>query len=165
MVKVLDVGDFEEYSMLRSMGLQTDPTSFWASEPEESLTRETRFIKTVSHPSSFVLGYFNIDLLVSIGAFCREPQLKLSHKGFIWGIYTHPDHRGRGFGKQLVQDIIDKAFGMPKLNQINISTGSNNHTAIRLYENLGSKKYGEEINASSIDGNFYNEVYLAKSKT
>lgn len=164
MIRMLSLDDYESYSALRSLGLATEPTSFWASEDQELPIRKSRFIETVHHPDNFILGYFHNELLVSIGGFVRENHTKLMHKGFIWGVYTHPDHRGQGFGKMLMQAIINKAFTINDLNQINLSTRTDNHTAIGLYENLGFEIYGKEMNAAFVDGKFYHEIYMVKLK-
>lgn len=162
MVRTLRLEDYESYSALRSLGLITEPTSFWASESEELLTRALRYQETIKHADNFMIGYFHKEVLVSIGGFVRENRLKLKHKGFIWGVFTHPDHRGQGFGKKLMSGLIDQALMLSGLVQINLSTRTNNHSAISLYEKLGFEKYGTEKNAALVDDLFYDEVYMVK---
>ncbi|MBO3697811.1 GNAT family N-acetyltransferase [Roseivirga sp. E12] len=164
MIKTLTSDDYSQYAELRSLGLTTDPTSFWASEIEEQPIRESRYKEILDNSDDFIMGYFDNSVLMGIGGFRREPSLKLKHKGFLWGIYTHPDYRGKGIGKQLVQALVTKAFEIATLTQVNLSTRTDNHAALRLYEQLGFIKYGEEHNSSCIDGTFYHEVYMVKSR-
>lgn len=164
MIRVLAKSDYQSYSSLRSLGLKTEPTSFWASESQELPIRKARFLESLAIKDNFILGYFYDGSLVSIAGFVRESHLKLKHKGFIWGVFTHPDYRGRGFGKQLMLALIDQAFKSQGLQQINLSTRTDNKAAINLYERLGFEKYGVEKHAAFVDGFFFDEVYMAKHK-
>lgn len=164
MVRALTVADYSSYSTLRSLALKTDSTSFWASDEDELPIRESRYNDTVVSLDDFILGYFNAEELVAIGGFKREPQPKLKHKGFLWGIYTHPDYRGKGIGKKLVQSLIERAFNISELTQVNLSTRTDNNAALKLYEQLGFERYGVEKNSSFIDGIYYDEVYMVKSR-
>jgi len=165
MIRELVLSDYASYSHLRSLGLNTDPTSFWASDTEEKPNRALRFKDTVVSSDDFILGCFSDGELVAIGGFHREPQIKLRHKGFIWGVYTHPDQRGKGIGKQLMQAMIERAASVKGLKQINLSTRTDNLAALKLYEQLGFERYGVEKNSSLINGTFYHEIYLAKNIT
>ncbi len=163
MIRELTISDYALYSNLRSLGLSTDPTSFWASNEDELPNRESRFKDTVLSSDDCILGHFSDGELVGIGGFHRESRLKLRHKGFIWGVYTHPYHRGKGIGKLLMLAIMERASSIEGLTQINLSTRTDNLAALKLYEQLGFERYGVEKNSSLINGTFYHEVYLVKN--
>ena len=160
MIRNLILGDYEAYSALRSLGLKTDPSSFWASEQEEIHNRINRFEDTVSSDHDFIKGMFVNDQLVSCLGFKREEKIKLNHKGLIWGVYTREDHRGNGHGRNLLKASMKQAFQFPGITQINLSVGSHNHAAIRLYENMGFMAYGEEKNACHIGDQYYDELFM-----
>jgi len=94
----------------------------------------------------------------------REEKAKLSHKGSLWGIYTHPDFRGKGHGEAIMKMAIKNAFDIDGIQQLNLSVGSFNKAAKNLYLKLGFEIYGEEKNASKVNGEFHDELYLVKTK-
>ncbi len=162
MLRCLTKSDFQAYSSLRSYGLVTDPSSFWASEEEELPIRKHRFEKLVDDPFDFILGHFHSGNLVSIAGFKREENLKLKHKGTIWGVYTHPEFRGQGLAKLLLLDVIRTAFEYEGINQVNLSTNTKNTKAIKLYKAMGFQEFGVEKQCSLINGQFYDEMYMVK---
>jgi RimJ/RimL family protein N-acetyltransferase len=163
MTRALKSSDYQDFSQLRTLGLATDPSSFWASEDEELPIRETRFEATINHKDNFILGVFVENRLVSILGFMREEKVKLSHKGYIWGVFTHPDFRGKGYGKSIMKMAIKNAFTINGVEQVNLSVGSFNKAAKELYLKMGFEIYGEETNASKINGEYNDELYLVKT--
>ena len=70
-------------------------------------------------------------------------------------IYLHPDHRKKGYGKQILKDCISKA---PKL-QIHTLLGiifSHNLHSIHLFSDAGFKEWGHLPDVAVIDGKSYN---------
>ncbi len=57
-------------------------------------------------------------------------------EGQITNVAVHPDCRRRGFGRELVQALIDEANRL-QLVQIALEVRASNAAAIRLYEQLG----------------------------
>lgn len=52
-----------------------------------------------------------------------------------------PQHRGKGIGGKIMQDIIDRAFGAKKPLTIHVES---NNPAMRLYHRLGFKKIEDQ---------------------
>ncbi|KAL0215506.1 hypothetical protein P9112_007690 [Eukaryota sp. TZLM1-RC] len=59
--------------------------------------------------------------------------------GYIGMVATHPDHRGKGYGKQLVEVLLQR-FIDDGLCQVCLETEVSNTASIRLYKNLGFVK-------------------------
>ena len=59
---------------------------------------------------------------------------------------------------------IKNAFDIDGIQQLNLSVGSFNKAAKNLYLKLGFEIYGEEKNASKVNGEFHDELYLVKTK-
>jgi ribosomal protein S18 acetylase RimI-like enzyme len=148
MTRQLITSDYNAFSLLRSLGLKTDPTSFWASDLEELPVRQESFENTLRDTQQFISGFFKENELVGILGFLREDKTKLEHKGSLWGVYIHPGHRGNGYAKSIMNFAIKEAFQLNGLRQINLSVGSHNKAAMTLYLKMGFKIYGEEKNAS-----------------
>ena len=165
MIRELVIEDYDAYSSLRSEGLTTEPTSFWASEEEEIPFRKSRFENTLQSEFDFMLGGFEGNQLVAIAGYIRHSKKKLSHKGYIWGVYTHQSRRGLGFSKSLMDVMIKKAFEVEDVKQIVLTTRADNEAANNLYLKLGFEIYGTEPKASQIQGTYYDEVQMVKFRT
>lgn len=66
-------------------------------------------------------------------------------------IYLHPDQRGKGFGKKILQYCIDKAHSF----DINILLGfifAHNTPSIQLFTALGFEEWGHLKNIALLDG-------------
>lgn len=63
------------------------------------------------------------------------------HILYLGGLAIHPDYFGKGFGKKMMQEIIDfcKNNGV---SRIELSVAIHNEKAIQLYEDVGFTKEG-----------------------
>lgn len=59
--------------------------------------------------------------------------------GWIATICVHPDHRGYGFGKMLL-DLCEERMNMPR---VKLSVRSSNSAAINMYKEAGYNKVGQ----------------------
>jgi ribosomal protein S18 acetylase RimI-like enzyme len=77
------------------------------------------------------------------GVPCAKAELMLppadsqQTTGYVKRVVVHPDYRGRGLARQLMQHIIDFAHTERKLAAIDLHVWEGNHSAIHLYESLG----------------------------
>jgi ribosomal protein S18 acetylase RimI-like enzyme len=65
--------------------------------------------------------------------------------GYVKRVVVHPDFRGRGLARQLMQHIIDFAHNEQKLDAIDLHVWEDNLPAIRLYEALGFELRHREL--------------------
>ncbi len=74
----------------------------------------------------------------SYGAFRPQPayQYTVEHS-----VYVHPDHRGYGYGKLLLEEIIQRARAGQMRSTIGV-IDAQNLVSIRLHEQLGFKQVG-----------------------
>ncbi len=68
------------------------------------------------------------------------PDSEGGHVGVL-GVLIHRDHRGRGIGRMLMADTIERC--RTKFEMIRLSVFSNNAPAIHLYERLGFRRCGQ----------------------
>ncbi|HZR41957.1 MAG TPA: N-acetyltransferase [Ktedonobacteraceae bacterium] len=68
-----------------------------------------------------------------------------SATGYVKRVVSHPDHRGKGLAKQLLQHIITFARNELKLTAIDLHVWDQNVSAIRLYESLGFNLQHREL--------------------
>jgi RimJ/RimL family protein N-acetyltransferase len=161
LIRPLAATDAALYQALRLQALATEPAAFGASfEEEQHHTVDAVAKRMAGQPDAFVLGAFEGDTLVGLVGFGREGMLKLRHKGFIWGMFVAPSHRGHGLGAALLQEALGRARANPGLRRVNLYVNAQNLQAIRLYERCGFVVYGREPQAMLINGVFHEELLM-----
>ena len=71
-----------------------------------------------------------------------DPVLQASDTAIIHHLRTHPDFRGRGVGKQLV-DIAKQLVLSRGMARLTLGVEPGNHRARRFYESLGFEQFGQ----------------------
>ncbi|KOP67245.1 acetyltransferase [Bacillus sp. FJAT-18019] len=158
-IRILQESDAKKYKELRLNGLKNDPEAFGSTYDREVLFSMETIIDRI-RPSSdkFVLGAFtDQNELVGIASFVRESNLKTAHKGNIYGMYVSQENRGRGIGKLLIHDLINKVRDCIGLEQINLAVVSTNEAAKYLYKSNGFETYGIERNALKFNNQYFDE--------
>lgn len=82
----------------------------------------------------------------------RETRKKLQHRSSIWGVYVSPSHRGRGFGRAVVEACVDHARTWTSVESVALSVSAESTAARALYESLGFVTWGTEPDSFRIDG-------------
>jgi RimJ/RimL family protein N-acetyltransferase len=86
-----------------------------------------------------IYGVFRGDELVSYaGSFIQMPQIWM-----IGGVYTHPDHRNKGYALLATSAVTKEA--LQKAEMAALFVRSDNYSAIRVYEKIGYQKIGEKL--------------------
>jgi L-phenylalanine/L-methionine N-acetyltransferase len=87
---------------------------------------------------------------------------RCSHTAYIGGLAIHPDFAGKGFGVKMMQEIID--LGKENnLLRLELSVGSENKVAQKLYEKVGFEKEGVLRKYTHLvgEGRFLDEVMMS----
>lgn len=87
---------------------------------------------------------------------------RCSHIAYIGGLAIHPNFVGKGFGSKMMHEIIDLANEMD-IKRLELSVGSENLQAQKLYEKLGFEKEGVLRKYTHLvsEGRFLDEVMMA----
>jgi RimJ/RimL family protein N-acetyltransferase len=84
-------------------------------------------------------GVFVNDELVSYaGSFIQTKEIWMTG-----GVYTHLDHRNRGYATLATSAITEEALG--KSDAAALFVRSDNYPAVRAYEKIGYRKIGEKL--------------------
>ena len=78
----------------------------------------------------------------NVGMFKLEPSKhRLAHMVYLGGVAIHPNYGGKGYGLQMMQEIIDlcKKEGFLR---IELSVGAANEKAQKLYQKAGFEEEG-----------------------
>lgn len=73
------------------------------------------------------------------------PADSLHSIGYVKRVIVHPDYRGQGLARKLMQHIIDFARTEYNLTNIDLHVWEGNHSAIHLYESLGFSLQHREL--------------------
>jgi RimJ/RimL family protein N-acetyltransferase len=141
--RTLQIEDYQIYASLRLACLKNFPDNFGTTYEEEADTSSARFQKfKTSSANTFLFGAFDGQNLVGIVGFERAGRRKTRHRGEIVQMYVSPDYTGHKIGTSLLRKVIEIAFEIEGIEQLELSVVSNNASAIKLYEKCGFKSYG-----------------------
>ena len=155
--------EVESYRQLRAEALEREPWAFTESPAEhQAMPLETvrQRLGSGASDDNFVLGAFDGGKLIGMaGFFCRQGE-KIRHRGEIWGVYVAKEHRGKGLGRTLLEELIRQLRSNPGLEQVALGVSVGNISAKRLYESLGFETYGRETHALKIGASYVDEELM-----
>lgn len=86
---------------------------------------------------------------------------RMRHSGSI-GIAVHKDYQNQGVGSALMKTLIDLADNWLMLVRVELGVYTDNTRAIHLYEKLGFKKEGIKRKAAIRNGEYIDEMMMAR---
>lgn len=113
-------------------------------------------IKLVAVQEGNVAGY--AELLTSAEARHR-------HAGEINMVANHPDFRGRGVGRKLMESMIDLADNWLQLTRLGLIVWTSNASAIALYREFGFAVEGTMPNYVFVDGRYAGAHLMGRVRT
>lgn len=160
-IRVLNPDDAPAFRALRLQGLREQPMAFLVT-PEEEEQRTVAEIaeRLAANPDTWVLGAFLEKRLVGCVGFYREVQQRVQHKGKVWGTYIAPDARGNGYGRRLMESLIERARGINGMEQIALYVVTTNVTARKLYQSLGFVPFGLERHSMKTEDGYTDEELM-----
>lgn len=149
---------------LRLTALQECPSAFGSSY-EEEVSMPLSVVASGLAPDSGrpKFGAFVGSVLVGSVVVGRSTARKQLHKGYIWGVYVHANHRGQGIARALMTEAVAYLTALGGLRQIMLGVTAGNAHATALYAAFGFVAYGCEPESLCVDGVFYDEVLMALS--
>ena len=121
----------------------------------------TKFINTFNNASKsgFFVAEDNDDILGYL-LVKAENLSRTSHRAMI-AIGVHSNSRGKGVGSKLFEHVISWAKQV-QLHRLELTVIETNEHAIKLYKNMGFEVEGIKRDSLLIDGQYVNEIYMAK---
>jgi ribosomal protein S18 acetylase RimI-like enzyme len=89
-----------------------------------------------------------------------ETGPKVRHKGRVWGVYVTASNRGKGLGRDLMREILERVARIEGLDQIHLSVTETQAVALKLYRSLGFETFGREPRALKIGDRMMDEDYM-----
>jgi RimJ/RimL family protein N-acetyltransferase len=149
---------WQDYRALRLEALRSDPLAFASSFEEEQLIPELEWRRRISS----VLFALQDDKPVGMVGIFRSRYIKTKHVCEIYGMYVRQAYRGQGIGKQLLEAVLKEIPNLQGITKIKIGVNPTQKAAEHLYRKYGFKTAGRYQKEMSIDGKFYDEIYLEK---
>ncbi|MBN3893563.1 MAG: GNAT family N-acetyltransferase [Nostoc sp. JL31] len=147
-VKKLTKYDAEDYRQIRLEALDKNPDSFGTTYQEEAIKTIEQFRARIPvDNNNFILGCFEDKNLIGIVAFQQESRIKLRHKAYISSMYVQQEYRGKGVGKLLLNELIERAKTIKYVEILLLDIVKSNFLAKPLYLSLGFQIYGTEKRA------------------
>ncbi len=162
MIRAITEKDADAFIRIRRDSLRLEPRSFGA-DPDAEIDREATFRNLqAKNEEDFVLGYFDEGKLIGLLGFIRESKRKKRHKGRIWGFFVYPEYRGKGIGRALFQECLDRASAIEGLEKVILSVTAVSERALAFYQSFGFKEYGREKGSMKWEGEWLEEIFMEK---
>lgn len=164
LIRRLVPSDAVAYQSLRLAALRESPTAFSSSYEEECDTPLSTIEAHMAPDSGRNrFGAFDGADLVAVVGVGREGARKVHHKGFIGGMFVAPAWRGKGLGRQLLEQALAFADAMPGLHQVTLTVTAGNAAAVTLYESMGFVVFGRAPDALLVDGVSYDDIQMVRA--
>ena len=132
------------YREVRLACLKNVPEFFGSTYEEEILNPKLMFETYIERedPDHVMFGAFDDEQLIGITGFNRMARQRASHRGEIVQVYVDPSYRGLNLGEKLLRRVLEYAFTLEGIEQVQLSVIAGNQKAIKLYEKLGFRTFG-----------------------
>ena len=132
------------YREIRLECLKKVPEYFGFTYEEEILNPKWKFETFIENgsPDHFIFGAIDAENLIGIVGFDRMDRQRARHRGEVVGLYVDSNYRGQNVGENLLRRLLEHAFTLEGIEQIQLSVVAGNKGAIKLYEKIGFRSYG-----------------------
>ncbi len=93
-------------------------------------------------PDHVMFGAFDEEQLIGITGFNRMARQRAMHRGELVQVYVDSNYRGQNIGEKLIRGVLNYAFTLDGIEQVQLSVIADNRAAIQLYEKVGFKTFG-----------------------
>ena len=161
-IRRLTIDDVDAYVEVRRAMLEESPQAFLANvETDIGCDAAKMRANLESGDDNAVYGAFGPDLIGAVGILRFTRHVKAAHRAELWGMWVHPDARGQGLGRALVDPAVFHARDkMPGARQVHLGGVVTQEAARRLYEGCGFQAWGTEPGAVLLDGRLYDETHM-----
>ncbi len=164
-LRVMGAPDLAAYKTLRDLMLATHPEAY-TSDAETELRRppETYLARVAGMADDgwpFTFTAWRGVWLCGALTCERDVRVKVRHIGHLVGMMVHPEARGRGIGRALLEACIVRARRCQGTELLTLSVTSGSVEAIHLYESAGFVRYGRLERAVRIGGHYHHKDLMA----
>ena len=150
------------YREVRLSCLKNVPEYFGDTYEEEVLNPKFMFETFIENNSQdhFMFGAFKEEKLIGITGFNRMDRQRARHRGEVVQVYVDSNYRGQNIGEKLIRCVLEYAFTLDGIQQVQLSVIASNQTAIKLYEKLGFKTFGVQPRYFNVGGTYMDQQFM-----
>jgi len=82
------------------------------------------------------------------------------HRGELVQVYVDSNYRSQNIGEKLIKRVLDYAFNLEGIEQVQLSVIANNQTAIKLYEKIGFKTFGVQRRYFKVGETYMDQQFM-----
>lgn len=161
-IRMLGPDDAAAYRAVRRRALVEHPEAYGATLDELDRRSLEEIANTLASPPEqrCLFGAFVGDELAGLASFGRHDNEKLRHRAGLYQMYTAPEHRRRGLGRQLVEAVIDHARRQEGLEELMLAVTIGNTSAEVLYLRAGFRPSHVEPRLIKIGDTYYDILWM-----
>ena len=146
---------------LKAMFREAPYIYFTAEEFEMTEEQEAQFLKDLEESQSgiMLLALFDGKIIGNIDGRARELR-RIEHR-VSFGMSVHPDFKGQGVGKTLLQCFLDFAKNNKVIEKVELGVIEENTAAYNLYYSQGFREEGRSLKGFySDEGKYHDEIHM-----
>ena len=155
------------YREVRLACLKNVPQYFGSTFEEEILNRKFMFETFIENdsPDHVMFGAFDDKRLIGITGFNRMARQRAMHRGEVVQVYVDSNYRGQNIGEKLIRRVLEYAFALDGIEQVQLSVIAGNQTAIKLYEKIGFKTFGVQPRYFKVGETYMDQQFMQLFKS
>lgn len=158
----LPLDRWNEYKELRLEALKTEPQAFAMTFEEEIKKTDEEWKKRLTPKDNANIRLFaELDnkLIGMIG--CYRPE-ENPYTVEIITVYVSEDHRGHGYGKLLLQEILTEIKKLEDIKTVRLTVVETQKAALHTYRSCGFNIVNTLKDAVKFNGATYDEIVMEK---
>ncbi len=163
-IAFLTAQDVTRYRSLMLHAYEHEADAFTSTVEERAAEPEFYWIHRIGSPQGgrAVFGAREGSELVGAAGLIFSRKPKTRHSVLLIGMYVHPNGRGTGIGRALLEAAQEHALARDGVRTMTLTVTEGNAGAIQLYESFGFKAFGSEPMAILTPSGYKAKVHMWK---
>ena len=155
------------YREVRLSCLKNVPEYFGSTYEEEVLNPKFMFETFIENgsPDHVMFGAFEEERLIGITGFNRMARQRALHRGELVQVFVDSNYRGQNIGEKLIRRVLEYAFTLEGIEQVQLSVIAGNPSAIKLYEKVGFKTFGVQPRYFKVGDTYMDQQFMQLFKS
>jgi RimJ/RimL family protein N-acetyltransferase len=155
------------YREVRLSCLKNVPEYFGSTYEEEVLNPKFMFETFIENgsPDHVMFGAFDEERLIGITGFNQMARQRAMHRGELVQVYADSNYRGQNIGEKLIRRVLEYAFALDGIEQVQLSVIAGSQSAIKLYEKVGFKTFGVQPRYFKVGDSYMDQQFMQLFKS
>lgn len=166
-IRKLEPHESAIYREIRLDCLKNASDYFGSTYDEEASNPKLKFENFIENasPDNFMFGAFDGDRIIGITGFKRMERLRDRHRGEVVQVYVDAGYRGQNVGEKLIRSVLEQAFTLEGIEQVQLSAIADNEKAIKLYEKIGFRTFGIQPHYFKMGDTYTDQCFMQVFKS